>query len=321
MARAIWTGSISFGLVSIPVRLHPAISPKDVRFREVDRSTGRRVRRRRVVVDQPPPYSDDDDPDPWAQDVEEQPLPARTTEPPAAARAAPRGPSEAPPGPAERAVAPDDVVKAFEVEPGRVVEVEREEIEAARAEQTRTIEIERFVELAEIDPVFFEKSYHLAPAEELAHRPYALLRTAMERSGRVAIGRFVLRTKEHLVAVRPTQGILGLETLYFADEVNRPAPAWVAVQDRAVAEREITMSLALIEALAGEWRPEEFDDRDRTRLMELIGAKAPRELEPDEDESAADSGPGVPDLMEALRASVEAIQARKRDRGRRAGER
>jgi DNA end-binding protein Ku len=287
VARAIWTGSISFGLVSIPIRLHAATSPKDIRFREVDRRTGRRVHRRTVVREPEPSPSGDDGPSIEPSRAEED-QPAR---------------------PPERTVARDEVIKAFEVEPGRVVEVEREEIEAARAEQTRTIEIEQFVQLADIDPVYFEKSYHLAPGGDLALRPYALLHAAMERSGRVAIGRFVLRTKEHLVAVRPTRGILGLETLYYADEVHQPEPAWLQTQEPS--EREVEMSLALIEALEGEWRPEDFEDRDRTRLMEVIAAKAPRQLEPEEEDevAAAGGGPAVPDLMEALRASVEAIQA------------
>src|SRR5688572_6829969 len=191
--RSIWNGSIGFGLVSIPVRLYPAITPKDVRFHEVDRSSGRRVRRRQVVREEEPspPYTEEDA-------VERPP-----TEPSV---------SETPHAPAaEREVRRDEVVKAFEVEPGQIVQLEREEIEELRPEATKVIEIEHFVKLAEIDPRYFEKSYLLAPAEELAGRPYELLRVAMERSGRVAIGRFVLRTKEHLVAVRPTEGILGLE--------------------------------------------------------------------------------------------------------------
>jgi DNA end-binding protein Ku len=292
MARAIWTGSISFGLVSIPVRLHPATSPKDVRFHEMDRRTGRRVRRRSYVRDEEPPERDS------AASMPAGPEPSTEHRPP------------------EREVARDDLVKAFEVEPGMVVELDRGEIERARPEPTRIIEIEHFVDLADVDPVYFEKSYHLAPGAEHANRPYALLRQAMETAGRVAIGRFVLRTKEHLVAVRPTRGILGLETLYYSDEVNGPEPSWISAQDGDVSEREVKLSLALIDALAAEWTPEAYEDRDRQRLMELIESKSAREVEPEAEEAAAGAGPSVPDLMEALRASVEAAKKGRTGHGR-----
>ena len=314
MARAIWTGSISFGLVSVPVRLHPATSPKDVRFHEVDRQSGRRVRRRSYVGEEEPlPSTDVDEPGAGGTGQAADPV-----------EDAPSRRPEAPPArPPERTVAREEVVKAFEVEPGRVVELDPEEIERARPEPTRTIEIEHFVDLAEVDPVFFEKSYHLAPAGDIAVRPYALLRLAMERSGRVAIGRFVLRTKEHLVAVRPTQGILGLETLYFADEVNQPEPAWIDAANTKAAPKEIELSVQLIEALTTDWDPQSYEDRDRLRLMELIGTKHARDVEPESPGAAAAAGPTVPDLMEALRESVEAVRqrrgrsgARKRSGGR-----
>ncbi|MGH2685993.1 MAG: Ku protein [Actinomycetota bacterium] len=315
MARAIWTGSISFGLVSIPVRLHPAVSPKDVRFHEMDRRTGRRVHRRSYVrEEEAPPYTDDEAQ--WAGGAE-TPSEEAPAAPPSGAGKRPAEPEPSPaPRPPERTVARDEVVKAYDVEPGMVVELDPEEIERARPEPTRIIEIEHFVELADVDPVYFEKSYHLAPAAEHANHPYALLRVAMERAGRVAIGRFVLRTKEHLVAVRPTRGILGLETLYYADEVNDPQQAWNAARDREVTERELKLSLALIDALATDWTPEEYEDRDRLRLMELIESKSAREVAPEAREGIAAPGPSVSDLMEALRASVEAAQKGRTGRGR-----
>ena len=300
--RAVWTGSISFGLVSIPVRLYPAISPKDVRFHEVDRSTGRRVRRRQVVREEPPPYTDEEVPTRSSGDAGE--APTRSEDAPRSVAATESS--------AERPVAREEIVKGYEVEPGRIVQLERQEIEELRPERSKTIDIEHFVELEDIDPKYFEKSYHLAPAEELAYRPYSLLLKAMENTGRVGIGRFVLRTKEHLVAIRPTMGILGLETLYFADEVNQPLPSWLAYQDERASQKEIKLSAALIEALAADWAPEEYEDRDRTRLMELIASRAPRDLEPEAEETAA--GPAVPDLMEALRASVEAVRSERSKR-------
>jgi DNA end-binding protein Ku len=297
--RAVWKGSISFGLVSIPVRLYPAISPKDVRFHEVDRTTGRRVRRRQVIREEPPFYEDDNAAEAPAGDAAEGP---------ARAHDAPRSVA-ATESSNERPVARQEIVKGYEVEPGRIVQLEREEIEELRPERSKTIDIEHFVELEDIDPKYFEKSYHLAPSEELAHRPYSLLLKAMESTGRVGIGRFVLRTKEHLVAIRPTMGILGLETLYFADEVNEPLPSWLAYRDERATEKEMKLSTTLIEALAADWAPEEYEDRDRTRLMELIASRTPREIEAEDVEPAA--GPAVPDLMEALRASVEAVRSEK----------
>src|SRR6266545_6208022 len=204
MARAVWTGSLSFGLVTIPVRLYPATEPKDVRFHLMD-ATGRRVRYRRFVQGEDPA-------DGW-----ESKGPA--------AESAVGWESEGPAGELERRpttgtgerrhggrttaaaeVAYEDLMRGYETEDGRVVLLTQEEVESARPERSRSIEIEDFVALSDIDPVFFEKSYHLAP-QRGGERPYLLLLRAMERAGRIGIGRFVLRTKPHLVAIRPEQGL------------------------------------------------------------------------------------------------------------------
>jgi DNA end-binding protein Ku len=297
MPRAVWSGAISFGMVSIPVRLYPATSPRDPRFHLIDRATGRRVRYRRVVE----------------QPVASAPVEMPSEPPEATERAAPASPAPA----AEREVAFEDTARGYEIAPGEQVVVEQEELEELRPEPSRVIEIEHFVRLSDIDPVYYEKSYHLAPADEVAEKPYALLREAMERSGRVAVGRFVLRTREHLVAIRPTLGILGLETFYFADEVREPAPAW----RRAARARdgEVEMARQLIEALAAEWDPAGYRDPYRERVLELLRSREPVAA-PDED-VAEPAGPQVPDLMEALKASVEAAREASRKKGRGSGRR
>lgn len=287
MARAVWTGSISFGLVSIPVRLYPATSPRDPRSHLVDRQTGRRIRYRRVV-EEPPPAE------------EEPPRPAEPTPP------------------AEREVPYQEVARGYDVGGGQHVVVEREELEALRPEPTRMIEIEHFVSMSEVDPVFFEKSYHLTPADDAAEKPYALLRVVTERTGRVAVGRFVLRSREHLVLIRPTAGILGLETLYFEDEVRRPDERWVGAIEMVegkLTEAEVRMAEKLVESLAEDWEPSRYADPYRERVLDLIRSRAPVE-EPAPVEAG---GPSVPDLMAALKASVEAAKGAGSKRKRRAG--
>jgi DNA end-binding protein Ku len=305
MPRALWKGSIAFGLVTIPVRLYPATSPKDVRFHEVDRRTGRRVRHRRVVETAEPPPEEAVPIEQYREEPPGEQPPAREAEVP------PEEP--APDRPRQREVVAADLVKGYEVAPDLMVHLDPEEIETLKPERTRTIEIEHFVDLAEIDPVYFEKSYRLEPADEVAHRPYALLRVAMEEAGRVAVGRFVLRTKEHLAAIRPTGGVLGLETLYHADEVHEIPPAWLSAQDGALSRKEIDLSISRIEALATDWDPSRYEDRFRARILELISERQPSAVPAEE---PAEPTGSVTDLMEALRASVDAVRAPRRAGGR-----
>jgi DNA end-binding protein Ku len=306
MARAVWSGAISFGLVNIPVRLYPATSPRDPRFHLVDRQTGRRIRYRRVVEEPPPP--DEVDEAPPVDEVDEAPptdreVPPSEEEPSARATSSLHRPT-----PVEREVAYTEVARGFDVGEGQHVVVEREELEALRPEPSRTIEIEHFVALGDVDPVHFEKSYHLAPADEIAEKPYALLRVAMERTERVAIGRFVLRSREHLVLIRPTAGVLGLETMFFADEVRQPAGRWAAAlqaTERDLASGEIDMAERLIEALTADWDAARYEDPYRERVLDLIRSRAPQA----EPEPAETPGPSVTDLMAVLRESVEAAKA------------
>ena len=303
---------MSFGLVNIPVKLYPATVQRDVRFHQFARGTAQRVRYRRVV--------------PSGGELEEEaprevaPAAGRPleTESPAREPAAAPGPepsdrrpaSAAQPLPAQREVAYEDVVKGYEAAPGRYVMLEREEIEALRPSPDRIIEIQAFVDLARIDPVYFEKSYYLAPQPGSgAEKPYALLHRALDRAGQVGIARFVFRTREYLSAVRPMPGALGMATMLWADEVRPASDIWPLPVEADVSERELRVAMQLIDLLRTEWDPAGYRDPFRERLLELIEAKAAgMELVEEEPERER---PGIPDLMEALRASVEAARQAK----------
>ena len=258
MARAIWSGTISFGLVSIPVKLYSATDPKDVRFHQFEEGTGKRIRYKRVAED------------------------------------------------TDREVDYEDIVKGYEASKDEFVIVTPEELEAAAPEKTRMIEIEDFVGLEDIDPIYYEKTYYLAPQEDSgASKPYALLLQSMERTGRVGIGRFVLRSKEYLAAVRPRDGILVLETMFFADEIrDRSEIEGVPVRSK-VSGRELDMARQLIDSLSTDWDPQKYRDTYRERVLELVEDKAKgREI-------VVPERPGegkVVDIMEALRASIEATK-------------
>ena len=305
MGQAVWTGSISFGLVNIPVRLYPATEPKDVRFHLYDRRTGKRVRYERVTRDadvttfEPEPFDE-----PSVDDDRDQPriegkYEARLPEPSAAAR------------PVER----EDIVRGFEMPTGDLVTVTDDELVSIAPERSRTIEIEEFVSLADIDPVFYEKSYHVAPARGMgAEKPYALLLRAMQGAWMVGIGRFVLRTKPHVIAIRPLKDALALETLFFADEVRSPAELVRGLGDVAISDREVKTARQLITAMATEWVPEKHADDYREELLELLRSK-PAATQSETMPAVTESPVG--DLMAALRASVEA--AKRKGEKKRAG--
>jgi DNA end-binding protein Ku len=295
MARAVWSGSLSFGLVTIPVALYPATEPKDVRSHLMD-ARGRRVHYRRFVASEEPVDVFGAEPAPPAPspDAPVTPSPEEVGVP------EDRGAAEPP----EREIAYEDVMHGFETEDGRVVLLSREEIEEARPQRSRTIEIEDFVHLADVDPVYFEKSYHLAP-RPAGERPYALLLAAMERAGRVGIGRFVLRTKPHLVAIRPSEGVLGLETMFFGDEVRSGRELVRSLDGIEPSEKELRMAEMLIETLATEWNPAAYSDTYREELLRRVREKAP--VEPVQEPTTA-ARPQLEELMAALKASVEAAQ-------------
>jgi DNA end-binding protein Ku len=308
----VWTGSLAFGLVSIPVKLYNATSPKDIRFRELQAGTARPIRHRKVAMSE-------------AEEAAAPVGPEPSSSPPPAVThvEAPAGtppPKSREPEPAE--VAYEEVVKGYEVEPDRYVILEPEEIAALAPERTRSIDVADFADLTEIDPVFFEKSYYVVPASG-GEKPYWLLHRAMREAGRVAIATFVMRTREYLAAVRPGEAILLLETLFYADEVRDPAELGMPlrVEPRA---RELDMATRLIESLVRPWEPGRYRDAYRERVMDLIRSRAegavavrPAAEEPEM--------PAVQDLMAALQASLDAIKDRRepapepRRRGRRTG--
>jgi DNA end-binding protein Ku len=263
MARAIWSGSISFGLVNVPVKVYTAVRQKDIHFTQLDEK-GNRVRYKRV--------------------------------------------SEK----TGREVDYEDIKKGYEVEKGSYVMIEPEELEAARPEATRTIEITDFVELDEIDPIYFDHTYYLAPAgkDKGAAKAYALLLEAMQRQGKVAIGTVVMRNKQYLAAIRPRDGVLVMSTMLFPDEVVAPDEVPdVPARMPAVSDREVKMASQIIDALTTEWDPERYRDDYRQQVLKLIQQKAKGKdivVAKDKPQEAK-----VVDLMAALEASLEAAKGRK----------
>ena len=202
-------------------------------------------------------------------------------------------------------VTPDDTVKGWEVSKGRYLPVEDSELERFAARQEKTVQILQFVELAEVDPVFFERAYWLEP-QERAERPYALLTKAMERTGRAAMGRFVLSTKEHLVLLRPVDGMLALQTLYYPEDVRLRDKKEIVdrLKDVDVSDDELTMAEQLVEGLAKPFEPEAYPNQTRAALLEFLNAKAEGQELAEPEEEAAPAP--VIDLMAALKASLAA---------------
>ena len=198
------------------------------------------------------------------------------------------------------------IVKGYDLGGGRFVIIEPEELRSIDPEASRTIDIEEFVDLEEIDPIFFEHTYYLVP-EERAVKPYALLVQAMEETKKVALGKFVLRSKQYLAALRPKDGVMVLSTMLFADEVIPTADLDVSSSDKTKpSERELNMAKQLVESLSAPFDPTKYHDDYRERVMELIEAKA----EGQEIAAPAESAPAAPvvDLMAALEASLAAAR-------------
>jgi len=258
----MWTGAISFGLVSVPVKLYSAINRKSVRFHQLNGKSGVRIAQKRV--------------DP--QSGEEVPY--------------------------------EDIVKGYELAPDRYVVIEPGELETLQPKKTKTIEIEDFVELSEIDPVYYDHPYYLAPGPGGA-KPYRLLLEAMRETGKVAIARVVIRSKENLVAIRPMGEVLGMATMIFADEVL-PAERLDEVaeaEEVKTTKRELDIAKQLIGSLAGEFDPGRYTDTYREEVLALIERKAEGKaiaVQPEPEELATPA----PDLMGALKASLDAVRAR-----------
>jgi DNA end-binding protein Ku len=264
MARSIWSGSVSFGLVNIPVKLFSATRSHRVSFREFEEGTGQRIRYRRVAETSGRDV-------PWQK-----------------------------------------IRKGLEVGKGRYVVMSDEELRAAAPSKTGAIEIEQFVSLDEIDPVNWDQTYYLGAAGVAAAKAYGLLLRAMQDSARVAIGRFVMRTKEHVVCIRPYEGALALETMFFADEVLRPKEIADVPPRASFAQRELSMARQLIDSLTAPWEPARFKDTFTTRVMDLARQKGKgEEIVVSE---APEEGGRVVDLMAALKATLAQRQPRARAR-------
>jgi DNA end-binding protein Ku len=280
--NSIWTGSLSFGLVVIPVRLYPAVRKKVVRFREID-DTGRRIRHVRVADPQP-----ELDWEPLRR-LEPQPNP-----PPPEAREGIRY--------SEPEIPYADIRKGYEVSPGQYVSLSREEVAALAPEKSRVIEVEQFVDSDEVDPIYFESRYYLAPDRE-AIKSFGLLRDAMSESGRMAIAYITLRSRRYLSAIRPHDEVMLLTTMVHADEVL-PADFWMPALDAKPTDRELKMARMLIDALSAPFEAEKFEDEHRARVLKAIAERTPVETP-----SAPPSPTKVMDLMKALEASVKAAKA------------
>src|SRR5437763_10512484 len=254
MARAIWSGSISFGLVNVPVKLYSAVHQQDIHFSQFDKN-GNHIRYKRV--------------------------------------------SEK----SGREVDYGDIVKGYEVKKGQWVMVDPDELASYKPEATKTVDISDFVALDDIDPIYYESSYYLAPDGKAAAKPYNLLLEAMEKQGKVATGKVGLRTKQHLGAIRPLEGVLALSTMLFADEVVPASEVDGAKsKDASVSKREVDMAAQIIDSLTAEWDPSRYRDTYREQVLELLKKKAEgKEIVVEEE--APEEGQ-VLDLMEALEASL-----------------
>lgn len=263
MARAVWTGSLSFGLVNVPVALFTATEEKSIRFSQFQGGTSDRIRNRRVNE--------------------------RTGE----------------------EVAYQDIVKGYDLGGGDFVLLTADEIASAAPGRSKTIDVSAFVDLAEIDPVYFDRTYYLAPPAKGggkgADRAYALLREAMLQANKAALATFVLREKQHLVAIRPRADTLVVETLFYADEVrNADETIDTLPVEAGWSPQELEMATMLIDSMAAPWDPEQYKDTYRERLEHIIEQKRAGELVTVEPQ--APEGAQVVDLLQALEASLRATR-------------
>jgi DNA end-binding protein Ku len=316
LSRAIWRGSISFGLVNIGVRLYPATRHLDVRFRELDRATGQRLRHQRVRLQGP---GEDAQVQPFAAPGPTEPGPSsrpETGDLREARRASEQESEGSPPfvlsEGAEASVPITEVVKGFEFERNRYVTVSAAELESLAPERSRTIDVEQFVGAAEVDPVYFDTSYYLVP--DLANvRSFTVLLEGMRDTGRLGLGWIVLRRKRHLAAVREHGRLMVLTTMFHADEVLPAQPLEPPLPEE-LSPRERDMARLLIETLSGPFEPERYRDQYRERLLGLLEERASPERTPVAEAEAATSATGIEDLMAALQASVERARRQKAEK-------
>jgi len=262
MPRAIWTGAISFGLVTVPVKLYAAVQSKSVKFNQLDADDHARIAMKRTN----------------AQTGEEVPY--------------------------------ERIVKGFEISPDHYVIIEPGELEAFDPKKTKTIDIEGFVELDDVDPIYFDHPYYLVPGTGGA-KPYRLLVDAMAETGRVGIAKVVIRSKQQLVALRPIGDVLAMSTMNFHDEIVDAGTLdeIPSREDIDSAPRELDIAKQLVESLAETWEPEKYADTYREEVLGLIERKAAGEEIAVQPAEKQDSSP-APDLMSALKASLDAVRER-----------
>jgi DNA end-binding protein Ku len=266
MPRAIWSGSISFGLVNVPVRMYSAIDERDVRFHLLHEKDDARIGYEKVCKKEDKPVPD------------------------------------------------DEIVRGYEVSEGEYVYVTDEDLEAAAGEKYRSIDIRDFVAVEEVDPIYFERTSYLGPAEG-GEKPYALLVRAMEEAGLVGIATYVARDKQQLGCLRVRDGMIVLERMFFADEI-RPTKG-IVPRKGSVPKEELRMALDLIERFRSDFEPERYEDTYRAALLGVIDRKRKGKDVHVEPETEQEEEPT--DLLEALRASVEAHGRRGRSTKRRNG--
>ena len=260
--RTIWNGSISFGLVNIPIGLALATQRDDVSFRTLHRECGTPIKQKR-----------------WCPEH-------------------------------EREVEPAELVKGWEVAKGEFVFVEEADLEAVALQRSQSIVILRFVKLDDVDPVYFDRTYYLAPASaDAQRRPYVLLLRAMQETGMAAVGKFVLWGKENLCLIRAQGDTLAMELLFFADDVRSKAEIEEAVEATEVRDAELNLAEQVINSLVGEWEPADFENEYRRDLRAMLDAKLAGEAIK-RPEPVAETP--VIDLMEALRRSVAEAQTAKK---------
>lgn len=259
--HTMWKGSISFGLVNIPVKMFAATEDKDIRFKILHKKCRTPIKQERVCPT------------------------------------------------CKEEIGPDDLVRGFEYEPGKFVLIDDEDLEAIRPATARTAEILDFVDLREIDPIYFDKSYYLAPQENNGDKAYSLLRHAMQKTGRIAIAKITIRNKQSLAVIRVLNNILILETIFYPDEVRPVSQVPGVPENVRIEERELAMAEQLIESLTAEFKPEKYKDEYREELMNLIRKKA----EGKEIVTAPEAPQrNVVDLMAALQASLQQTQEMRR---------
>jgi DNA end-binding protein Ku len=263
MARPTWNGTISFGLVNVPVKAYTAVRDHDVHFNQLDKKTGARIRNKKV--------------------------------------------SEK----SGREVDSDEIAMGFEVTKGKYVTFDKAELKELQPASTRAIEVTDFVALADVDPIYYERTYWLAPGSDEGKEAYGLLLAAMEDRERVAIGTVVMRNKQYLTAIRPLDGALAMSTMRFADEVVPRADIdGIPSRRSKPAPKALKLAEQIIDSLAGDWDPERYHDTYAEELRDRIKAKD-KGKEVVTEEMVDEGDAKIVDLMEALEASVGRAKSRR----------